>query len=228
MERDLPRCLSIQGRHRLISQYDDGLDLSSRHTRQGLMMKIDGRAALRPASIPMSAGCSVGSEPVGRASPERLKKGNDFKVFEGTQRLCGPIVALQRSGEIDGSHVSAAERWYRDYVLGVEGVKDPEARRTGKAPDIHAGMLSRVAACERHRGVRNALGFCAEVRLRLMLLDELSFSAMAERLMPKDGNGRKKVAAQMAFLLEQLAEHYQAVDQRPTRDTRLTKLRAGT
>ncbi|WP_428393545.1 hypothetical protein [Lichenicoccus sp.] len=167
-------------------------------------------------------------EPVGRASPERLKKGNDFEVFEGTQRLCGPVAALLRSGEIDGSHVAAAERWYRDYVLGVEGVRDPDAKRTGKAPDIHAGMLSRVAACERHRGVRGALGFCAEVRLRLMLLDELSFSAMAQRLMPKDGNGRKKVAAQMAFLLEQLAEHYQAIDQRRTRDTHSTNGRPET
>ncbi len=32
--------------------------------------------------------------------------------------------------------------------------------------------------------------------------------------MPKDVNGRKKVAAQMAFLLEQLAEHYEGVDRK--------------
>jgi hypothetical protein len=143
-----------------------------------------------------------------------LRKGSEFRVFEGVQRLSGPLAALHRSGDIDDSHAAAADRWYRDYVLGVEGARDPGAARSGKAGDIHAAMLSRVAACSRYRAVREALGFCAEVRLRLLLVDELSFSAMAEKLMPKDVNGRKKVAAQMVFLLEQLAEHYEAVDQR--------------
>lgn len=73
-------------------------------------------------------------------------------------------------------------------------------------------MLSRVAACTRYRTVREAFGFCTEVRLRLMLVDELSFSAMAAKLIPNDVNGRKKIAAQMVFLLEQLAEHYDVAD----------------
>ena len=50
------------------------------------------------------------------------------------------------------------------------------------------------------------------MRLRLLLVDELSFSAIAGKLMPKDVNGRKKIAAQMVFLLEQLAEHYDVHD----------------
>ena len=50
------------------------------------------------------------------------------------------------------------------------------------------------------------------MRLRLLLVEELSFSAIAEKLMPNDVNGRKKVAAQLVFLLEQLAEHYDLHD----------------
>ncbi len=176
------------------------------------MMKIDSECELQPAPVKMSIHLSVERYLENRATPERLRKGSDFRILDGMQRLCGPLSALHRSGEIGDSHVAAADRWYRDYVLGVEGARDPDSRRSGKSGDYHAGMLSRVAACTRYRGVRDALGFCTEVRLRLLLLDELSFSAIAEKLMPKDVNGRKKVAAQMVFLLEQLAEHYEVID----------------
>ena len=182
---------------------------------QEYMMKIDGESKLQPALAKVSIEISVERYLENRATPERLRKGSDFRVLDGMQRLCGPISALHRSGEIDDSHVAAADRWYRDYVLGVVGARDPDSARSGKVGDYHAGMLSRVAACTRYRGVRDALGLCTEVRLRLLLLDELSFSAIAERLMPKDVNGRKKVAAQMVFLLEQLAEHYDALDKGP-------------
>ena len=175
-------------------------------------MKFDSECKLQPARVKMPIEVSVERYLENRATPERLRKGNDFLILDGMQRLCGPLSALHRSGEIDDSHVAAADRWYRDYVLGVVGARDPDSARSGKVGDYHAGMLSRVAACTRYRAVRDALGFCTEVRLRLLLIDELSFSAIAEKLMPKDVNGRKKVAAQMVFLLEQLAEHYDALD----------------
>ena len=175
-------------------------------------MKIESKYDLELAPVNMSMDTSVGYYLESRASPERLRKGNDFRFVEGVLRLHGPLAALHRSGEIGDVHVAAANRWYRDYVLGVEGARDPDAARSGKARDFHAGMLARVAACGRHRGVRNALGLCAEIRLRLFLADELSFSSIAEKLMPRDVNGRKKVAAQLSFLLEQLAEHYENTD----------------
>ena len=175
-------------------------------------MKIDSKQELKPALINMSIETGVANYLELRATPERLRKGNNFHVVDRVQRLCGPLAALHRAGDIENSHVAAADRWYRDYVLGVEGARDPDTARSGKARDFHAGMLARVAACTRYRAVRKALGFCTEVRLRLLLVDELSFSAIAEKLMPRDINGRKKVAAQMAFVLEQLAEHYDAHD----------------
>ena len=178
-------------------------------------MKIDSSHKLRPASprLSMAVDYVEGDLPQ-RAPPERLQKGSEFRISRNVQHICGPLQAMRRSGDIDDCHVAAANRWYRDYVLGVEGARDPEAFRSGKAGDAHTGMLARLAACERHSQVQRALGLCAELRLRLMLVDELSFSAMADKLMHNEVNGRKKVAAQMTFLLEQLVEHYRLLDQR--------------
>ncbi len=175
-------------------------------------MRIDSKRGLQPMPANMSIEGNVTDYLEHRTTLERLRKGSDFHVVDRVQRLCGPLSALRRAGDIEDNHVAAADRWYRDYVIGVEGARDPDSVRTGKARDFHAGMLSRVAACARHRSVREALGFCTEVRLRLLLVDELSFSTIASKLMPHDVNGRKKVAAQMVFLLEQLAEHYDAHD----------------
>ena len=145
-------------------------------------------------------------------SPDRRQHAAEVLEIDGVSRVQGPLAGLRRSGDIDDSHVAAAERWYRDWVMGVEGAVDPGVSRTGKAPDIHAAMLSRVAASARCTDVRRSLGCAAEQRLRMIVLEELSFSEVGRRLMPGDQNGRKKVAAQTAFLLELLAEHYQSRD----------------
>jgi hypothetical protein len=114
--------------------------------------------------------------------------------------------------DIAQDQADAAQRWYKDYVMGIIGAHDPEARRSGKAPDLHAAMLSRTEAIGRCKTVRHSLGLCGEVRLRLLLVDELSFSAIAAILLPGDVNGRKKVAAQMVLLLQQLTELYDRID----------------
>ena len=155
-----------------------------------------------------------GAQPA-RATLERGFKGQMLVVQDDVQRVVGALAALARNGDIDQAQSSAAERWYRDYVMGVVGARDPEGGRSGRAPDIHASMLARSAAVGRCRVVRNGLGLCGEVRLRLLLIDELSFSAIAAKLLPNDVNGRKKIAAQMALLLEQLSELYAALDRRP-------------
>ena len=152
-----------------------------------------------------------------RAPLERGLKGQALVVQDDVQRVVGALTALARSGDIDQAQSSAAERWYRDYVMGVVGARDPEGRRSGRAPDIHASMLARSAAVGRCRMVRNGLGLCGEVRLRLLLIDELSFSAIAAKLLPDDVNGRKKIAAQMALLLEQLSELYMILDRHSAR-----------
>ena len=180
-----------------------GFDIKKR-TQTGRPRSKNGMTAMSTNS---------GTQPA-RAPLERGFKGQMLIVQDDVQRIVGALAALARSGDIDQAQSSAAERWYRDYVMGVVGARDPEGGRSGRAPDIHASMLARSAAVGRCRMVRNGLGFCGEVRLRLLLIDELSFSAIAAKLLPDDVNGRKKIAAQMALLLEQLSELYMTLDQR--------------
>ncbi len=146
-------------------------------------------------------------------TPERRRHANEIVFIDGAQRVQGALAGLRRSGEIDDSHVAAAERWYRDWVMGVERASDPAIRRSGKAADAHSGMLARVAALARCGDVRRCLGTRAETRLRMIVLEELSFSEAGRRLMPGDVNSRKKIAAQTVLLLEMLAEHYHTHDQ---------------
>ncbi len=181
-------------------------------------MNIDCRVNMMPVDAPVSR-MMTSIMPAGgeRAPRERLGKGQEVRVKDEVQQIVTGLTTLARNGDIDQAQSSAAERWYRDYVLGVVGARDPEARRSGKAPDVHAAMLARTAAVGRCRAVRQGLGLCGEIRLKLLLIDELSFSAIASTLLPGDVNGRKKIAAQMSFLLEQLAELYVELDLQRTR-----------
>lgn len=179
-------------------------------------MKIDRRALVASPDLLMSRTNRLEKPRAERATPERLGKGQDVRIEDNVQRLVGGVASLIGIGDVDKATTSAAERWYRDYVMGVIGARDPEARGSGRAPDIHASMLARAAAIARCRTVREGLGLCSEIRLKLLLVDELSFSMIAEKLLPGDTNGRKKIAAQMALLLEQLAEQYMSIDRRRT------------
>ena len=177
-------------------------------------MNIDCKANMMPVDAPVSrvtTSVVLGGE---RAPRERLGKGQEIRVKDEVQHVVNGLTTLAKNGDIDQAQSSAAERWYRDYVMGVVGARDPETRRSGKAPDVHAAMLARTAAVGRCRAVRQGLGLCGEIRLKLLLIDELSFSAIAAKLLPGDVNGRKKIAAQMSFLLEQLAELYVELDLR--------------
>jgi hypothetical protein len=147
-----------------------------------------------------------------RSPRERAGKGQILRVEEDVQRVIGGLTLLSKAGDIAQDQADAAQRWYKDYVMGIIGAHDPEARRSGKAPDLHAAMLSRTEAIGRCKTVRHSLGLCGEVRLRLLLVDELSFSAIAAILLPGDVNGRKKVAAQMVLLLQKLTELYDRID----------------
>ena len=190
-------------------------------TKARIKRKLDYRQQAPEKNILISKPIAALAE---RASAERSSKGQLIIVTDDVQRVVGALALLARNGDIDQAQSSAAERWYRDYVMGVIGARDPEARRSGKAPDPHASMLARAAAVARCRSVRDGLGLCGEIRLKLLLIDELSFSSIASRLFPGDVNGRKKVAAQMVFLLEQLAELYLALDRRRSDVSRLSRL----
>ncbi len=180
-------------------------------------MNIDCNASMIPGDAPVSPGTTAALPGGERAPRERLGKGQEVRIRDEVQQIVTGLTTLAKCGDIDQTQSSAAERWYRDYVMGVVGARDPETRNSGKAPDVHASMLARTAAIGRCRAVRQGLGLCGEIRLRLLLVDELSFSAIAAKLLPGDVNGRKKIAAQMSFLLEQLSELYAELDRQRTR-----------
>jgi len=124
------------------------------------------------------------------------------------------VQSLYDAGEIGADALNAAAWWYADYIFSTVGHLDlmrdalPENYEPG---DIHTFAISRGHAGARISRVRDRLGFCAHVRLEMMLAREMSFSAMGRSLFPNlsDGLRRKKVAAQCSLVLEQLALSYQ-------------------
>ncbi|MBF0892497.1 hypothetical protein HKD28_13925 [Gluconobacter sp. LMG 1744] len=145
-------------------------------------------------------------------TPERLSKG-DYE-WQGKKRIkLNTVNALHMAGDINGDAVTAAKWWICDYVFANHGYLDilsdvlPSGYEKG---NVHTFAISRGNAAERIGMVRDRLGFCAHVRLEMMLARELSFSAMGAALYPALGKAlqRGKVSAQCALVLEQLPAAY--------------------
>ena len=94
-------------------------------------MNIDCRANMMPVDAPVSRMMTSVMPGGERAPRERLGKGQEIRVKDEVQQIVTRPATLARSGDIDGTQSSAAERWYRDYVMGVVGARDPEARGSG-------------------------------------------------------------------------------------------------
>ncbi|GBQ90882.1 hypothetical protein [Gluconobacter albidus] len=147
-------------------------------------------------------------------TPERLEK-VDYE-WQGKKRIkLNTVNALHMAGDINGDAVTAAKWWICDYVFANHGYLDilsdvlPSDYVKG---DVHTFAISRGNAAERIGMIRDRLGLCAHVRLEMMLAKELSFSAMAEALVPdKSAHGRRIVSGQCALILEQLCGAYAGV-----------------
>lgn len=146
-------------------------------------------------------------------TPERRARSE----FVGTAptRVLRTVQALLQAGDITQPAADAAERWYRDYVFGYcDYVEFSDQHRPGTLTrhDAVSWQLVRARAMARVTDVREALGLCAHQRLRMLLVDELSFRAMGEALFPaiSAGSSQRKIAAQCALLLEQLAAREEA------------------
>ncbi|PCD79840.1 hypothetical protein CO710_05950 [Acetobacter orleanensis] len=161
-------------------------------------------------------------------TPERRARSE----FVGTAppRVLRTVQALLQVGDITQLAADAAERWYRDYVFGycdyVE-FSDQHRPSTLTRHDAVSWQLVRARAMARITAVRDALGLCAHQRLRMLLVDELSFRAMGEALFPaiSAGSSQRKIAAQCALLLEQLAARQEA-ERKATKADRATRNKA--
>ena len=146
-------------------------------------------------------------------TPERRARSE----FVGTAptRVLRTVQSLLQAGDITQPAADAAERWYRDYIFGYcDYVEFSEQHRpsTLTRHDAVSWQLVRARAMARITEAREALGLCAHQRLRMMLVDELSFRAMGEALFPtiSASSSQRKIAAQCALLLEQLAAREEA------------------
>jgi len=158
------------------------------------------------------------ADDVGPTPERRLKEDYDDLTLRGTKlrerTRQNTVKALYDAGDIGADALNAAQWWYADYIFSTVGHLDlmqeclPENYLRG---DVHTYAISRGHAGARISRVRERLGFCAHVRLELMLAREMSFSAMAGHLFPDlaSSTARMKIASQCSLVLEQLAASYQ-------------------
>lgn len=120
------------------------------------------------------------------------------------------VQGLLQAGDITQEAADAAERWCRDYVFGYFDYLEhttPAPQGQSVRHDAVSWQMVRAKAMARITAVRDALGLCAHQRLRMMLVDDLSFRAMGEALFSNisSSSAQRKIAAQCALVLEQLA-----------------------
>lgn len=145
-------------------------------------------------------------------TPERQRR-SEWRTAGGVPRVRTTVQALVNAGDIGQEEVDAADRWYRDFVFGHYGYIEfapDHVPDTVTRHDAVSWQVVRANAVGRIADVRDALGMCAHHRLRLMLVDEQSFSAMGSALYPRlsQSVSRGRVSAQCALILEQLAAFY--------------------
>ncbi|MFT9399751.1 hypothetical protein [Acetobacter sp.] len=158
-------------------------------------------------------------------TPER----RTHSQFVGSKpaRVLRTVQALLNAGDISQTAADAAERWYQDYVFGYCDYKQfsPEFRpSTLTRHDAVSWQMVRGKAMGRITDVQQALGLCAHQRLRMMLVDELSFRAMGAALFPtlSASSAQRKIAAQCALLLEQL-EAFEVAARKAAKQARKNK-----
>lgn len=131
------------------------------------------------------------------------------------KRVLTTVQALLNAGDITQEAANAADRWYRDYVFGYHDYREfapDHVADTITRHDAVSWQVVRANACGRIVDVRQALGVCAHQRLKMMLVDEMTFSQMGSALFPcvSESSGRRKIGAQCTLILEQLSEYYKA------------------
>ncbi|GBR27583.1 hypothetical protein AA11826_0104 [Komagataeibacter oboediens DSM 11826] len=151
-------------------------------------------------------------------TPERQKR-SEWTVQQGAPRVRSTVQALLNAGDIDQDAADAADRWYRDFVFGYYGYVEfaPQHEiNTLTRHDKVSWMIVRAHAKARITDIRDALGMCAHVRLRMMIAEEKTFSDMGKVLYPgtTDSVGRRKVSAQCALVLEQLSDYHERQDKK--------------
>lgn len=148
------------------------------------------------------------------APPERWQHGQEQAktvMHRMATRVCSGVETLRRSNAIGDADEFAAERWYTDYVSGIEGVR-PDTVGDSGAGDFHTALLARSAAISRHRAIADVIGAGMTLWLVSFLVDDLSFSAMSTRYTPGRSAGRVEMVGRLTMLLQLLTGLYASLD----------------
>lgn len=123
-------------------------------------------------------------------TPERVGKADYETVKEGkfaVRRKRNILDTLEKAGAIDGPVVTAANRWYADYVFSESGIIEigqdiPEGYVKG---DVHTFAIARGKAGERISLVRHVIGENAHRWLVFLLIRQFSLSAIGTSIWPE-------------------------------------------
>ncbi|EGG74673.1 hypothetical protein SXCC_04777 [Gluconacetobacter sp. SXCC-1] len=156
------------------------------------------QAAFRPDFRPSDT--RIAHHDLALVDVEITKQSRPVEVW----RRCAGLYGLLRSKAINEGQVSAAQFWATDYEIGVLGGTDPEMERGAKRGDIHDAMIGRMGSAARRDYIRQRIGARGEQLMVLLMIEGLSITAMAKRLVADV----KNTSGAVSFLLEQLTEHY--------------------
>jgi hypothetical protein len=123
------------------------------------------------------------------------------------------VQTLRRAKCIDDAEVTAAERFSKDWLFAIEGVRDPLQSPGGGAGNPHDVQIARAAAMTCHRVIADAIGAAMTERLVKFVVLDFTFVAMAALFTPGRANGRIEMRGSMATLLVLLSRQYAALDQ---------------
>jgi hypothetical protein len=153
------------------------------------------------------------------APAARWKHGQDLEPPPAPRmasKVASGVWTLRQSTPpaIGDAEVVAAERFRKDYVLGIEGVRQPSlALRSGSA-DFHDVQILRADAVTRHREIADVLGPRMTAWLVDFVVFDLSLRAMQKRYLPGPQYWRTEMRGRLTVVLIVLSQLYAAIDQR--------------
>jgi len=153
------------------------------------------------------------------APPERWTHGQAHEDSTGARtptKVASGVWTLRRANSIGDAELMAAERFRRDYVFGVEGVRDPLVGRCG-AHDPHDAQIARSEAITRHREIADVIGRRMTSWLVALVVQDLTFVAMQALFMSGPAGGYIEMKGRMTTILILLSRMYAAIDKRARR-----------
>jgi hypothetical protein len=161
---------------------------------------------------------ALASARVHTAPPQRWQHGQDLEAGVAPRMptsVASSVQLLRRANAIGDAEVEAARRFWRDYVFGVEGVRDPqEGGRPSGVSDAHNAQVARAEAIGRHREITEVIGAKMTAWLISLVVLDLSFAAMQREYMPGPLAGRTEMRGRMTAVLQLLSRLYAAIDRR--------------